>query len=136
MSAYVVDKAHVDALVTAGLVYGRRYPLRWGADHQHVLDHENAGEVGAMLWRENDRSVSYRYSEGPTGYGTDVPYEHKQRPVLSPVAVLKALDCYEYQTCEHPDWRQSQAYQFCDSLRRLVIGALDGYEAAAWEVTA
>jgi hypothetical protein len=53
---------------------------------------------------------------------------------LTPVEVLKAISCYEYQSCEHPEWEESEAKAFCEALRDLMIGRLPGYDEAAWEV--
>ena len=49
------------------------------------------------------------------------------------VEALKALDCYEYQSCEHPEWETSEAFEFCRAMRNLLIGCLPGYDAAQWE---
>ncbi len=61
----------------------------------------------------------------------------EMRFTKQPTAVegLSAIKCYEYQTCEHPEWEQSAAHAFCDALRDLLIGCLPGYEAAPWTWT-
>jgi hypothetical protein len=172
MSAYVVDKDHIDALVKAGLELGRPEhvgSLRWfwpeiteqdreqasrpgeaisngdvelARDRSHELRQEDAHRVGAMLWAENVRSVSFRYDTpedgdlpGPITFGVmDVAeYQYKPHPGwIEPVAVLKALDCFEYQSCEHPGWRASEAHAYCESLRGRAIGSLPGYREASW----
>jgi hypothetical protein len=55
--------------------------------------------------------------------------------VPSPAAVFKALDCYEYQSCEHAEWEDSEAKSFCDALRKRAGTKVPGYEEAPWEVT-
>ena len=179
MSAYVVDKAHIDALVRAGLVLPARQVqggrLRWFWPEITQADREatyqagaawgprsaqlaeerrreltpsaGADRVGAMLWSENVRSVCFRYDEpedadelpGPVGFGVlDVAgYRFGPGvflPDVDPVAVLKAIDGYEYQSCEHPGWEASEAHAFCEALRRAAIGCLPGYAEASWEV--
>src|SRR5262245_4325164 len=109
MSAFVVDKIHIDVLVSAGLRFSRPdMPMRWYLDDDacsHALTDETATKVGQMLWRENLRSVNYRYQENePETLYRFVPLPG--RP--DPVKVLKALSCFEYQACETPDWRQSE----------------------------
>jgi hypothetical protein len=47
---------------------------------------------------------------------------------------LKAISCYEYQSCEHPGWRKSEAHAFCEALRDMAIGCLPGYDDAPWEI--
>jgi len=108
---------------------------------------DTINEVGRMLLTENVRSVCYRYNEpmdsanlpGPVGFSLAeatfgyfhvVEYTH----LLTPVATLKALACYEYQSCEHPDWEGSESKAFCDALRHAAINALPGYEEADWEI--
>jgi hypothetical protein len=85
-----------------------------------------------MLLEQNIRGVNSRYcieGESETMYAFEV-----SRVSLDPVQVLKALQCYEYQACNDPGWKGSEARAFCDALRRLAIARLPGYEQAAWEV--
>jgi hypothetical protein len=159
MSAYIVANTHIDAPLTAGLYqpwchYG---PLRWfdseefesgcfqegepwGPEshrwfeqHRRELTTETAGQVGAMLWAENRRSVNHRYAEDEW----EEPYVFDRLlGVPAPVDTLKAIDGFEYQSCEHPTWRRSEAFAFCEALRRHVIRRLPGYnESDAWHVT-
>lgn len=113
---------------------------------QRELTDETCNEVGRMLMLECARSVSFRYNE-PIDAGTlpgpiDLnPYAETfhAKDVMrgirySAVQILKAIDCYEYQSCEHPDWETSEAKVFCDALRGLMIGRLDGYADAQWEI--
>jgi hypothetical protein len=101
------------------------------------LTDEIADEVGQMLVKENYDSVHHMY-EGSNQIikpVMDEPYMFSR--VLSkidPVQVLKAIDCYEYQSCEHPQWLESESRVFCQSLRARAINRLPGYDEAAWEV--
>ena len=158
MSAYVVDRAHIDALLTAGLYHAPQYPgdgcspLRWFdrdpaendghewyEQHSRMLLRETADAVGRMLWWENLRSVGYRYPDGelpgPVGLTAEEVHGYRFTPLHGypePVAVLSLLAGYEYQACEHPDWRASEARQFCDALRDRTISRLPGYDDAPW----
>ena len=157
MSAFMVPVEHIRAMVNAGLVtrYG---PLSWqtrdltdterahaylagqpwglGAsmvfrDAWRELTPATAGAVGAILLAENRRSVDYRYREDEI----EEVYTHGPSRLRHSVEVLKAIDCYEYQSCETPDWAQSEAHQFCQALRGLLIGQLPGYdEADSWPI--
>lgn len=160
MSAFVVSKAHIDAMVHAGLrvTVHRHSPLSWltpeelpgPADYQpgepwgptaietaqrarRTLTRETANQVGAMLWAENRRSVNHRYAEDEIEPGPYV-YARPRNDGYGPVAILKAIDCYEYQACEHPEWERSEAHAFCQALRKAMIHGLPGYEGAAWEI--
>lgn len=161
MSAFVVDKTHIDALVTAGLSGPRRYgDMRWlwpelsaederdayeagqpwgpravelAQERTHFLTDETAGRVGAMLWAENRASVNHRYDEDEW----EPPYEFKRLGgTVDPVIVLKAIACYEYQSCEHPDWERSEAHTFVRALEAKMIRSLPGYDdAPGWDIT-
>lgn len=48
------------------------------------------------------------------------------------IATPAALSCYEYQSCEHPEWEGSRARGFCSEFRDCLIATLPGYEDASW----
>jgi hypothetical protein len=94
--------------------------------------------VGQMLWSENLRSVQCRYEDTkPTELpGTDdIPLYDAHAPwpqPIDPVEVLKAADCYEYQSCEHPGWETSESRSFIMRLRQRAWQHLPGYDDAPW----
>lgn len=157
MSAFVVNCRHIDALLTAALsgrphggtmtwLVGECEPTDfergqvWGSTalencniRRRELTHENATYVGRMLLFENRRSVAHRYDSDFEIEADPYEYRRYQAP-FGPVDVLKALDCFEYQACEHPTWPKSEAFAFIEALRSRAIHALPGYEDAAWEV--
>jgi hypothetical protein len=163
MSAFIVSKKHIDALVGAAIAYKGRgiQAFRWIApnpfqsgnssyDVDCALDLVNADQVGRMLWKENIRSVCHRYpekdraelSEAFSGYREAAEYAdaetYRFRRLLDTLpalpALLKAIDCYEYQSCEHPEWEVSSARAFCQALRKTLIQQLPGYDAAPWGI--
>lgn len=154
MSAFICDKAHIVYLVTAAMSRSLNHygSFSWyfpdatqpcGKQRGELAcnDYEKAAEIANMLWRENIKSVSYRYPgessdtlPGPVG-GNFVITERDIcvfHPPIDPVQVLKSCDCYGYQTCEHPEWESSEAYAFIDSLRHHAWSSLPGYDAANW----
>lgn len=139
MSAFIVSAGHIDYLVSAAIAANIPYGgVRW---EDARIELGNADAVGAALWRENVASVAYRYADsahaglpGPIGGDDPDAYTLHQYVTLAPVQVLKAIDCYVYQSCEHPAWSDSEARRFCDALRRGVIGRLPGYDDAEWEI--
>ena len=160
MSAYVVSDNHLAYLVHAGLAYGRRSPVRWQApdteeppglaDHeagspwgptsletmqrkQRTLTKDTADTTMLMLYAANVVSVNYRYDQAEP-YEHIPRYRHSDRHNLNAVAVLKALNGYEYQACESPDWERSEAHAFCQALKGAAIHALPGYDEAAWSI--
>lgn len=161
MSAFIVAKVHIDALVTAAL---NRYPgdmgplswfsrplspgetavayevgEPWGSEAPRISKYlrreatsEEADRIGQMLMRENLLSVNHRYRESRTeGIYT---YEETSMCEVDPMVILKAISCYEYQSCEHPGWEHSEAHDFCRALRLRMIHLLPGYEEAPWEI--
>lgn len=46
--------------------------------------------------------------------------------------ILKLLDGYSYQSCEHPEWEGSWAKTFVDTVRLYTIPKLAGYRDAPW----
>lgn len=147
MSAYVVSRAHIRFLVDAAMCFraDRHGPFRWyHAGESHLLTRETEDATGLMLWNENVKSVSYRYQgeseetlPGPCYDGPRYGYEHPCRgetlhKSIKPTDVLKAIACYEYQTCEHPEWPESEAQTFCRTLRDAAIWALPGMDDGPW----
>jgi hypothetical protein len=144
MSAFVVDRYHIVYLVKAAreAAIRLRSPLRWGDGH--TLDASvSVTEMVALaqlLWDENRSSVSYRYDAlvglpGPIDEDYIIRAGDFQRfswVNWSPVDVLKAIDCYQYQSCEHPGWQTSEAKAFTDALRRAWTHLVPGYDEAPW----
>jgi hypothetical protein len=154
VSAFIVDREHVDALVTLAVkgpaAGGYWHGARWFRTVENMsladivgADYSNADTLGQMLWTENVRSIHARYPDtleggtypGPCDFtpedvmGYTWPMSGRQ---LTAIEGLKALDGYEYQACEHAEWPDSEAYRFCDALRRALVSCLPGYSEASW----
>lgn len=155
MSAWICSDRHIAALIGAGFVYARHGALKWRATDEvpdtayqagspwgpglsqivwRELTTETAERTGAMLVAENRRSVNHRYAESEIE--TIFQYDHRTATAdarkLGPVALLKLVNCYEYQSCETPEWPQSEAFRFCETLRATLVHSLPGYEDAPW----
>jgi len=150
MSAFVVDKVHIDAILRAGLSMGRKlgYNPSWykkKAETRIYLMDETASAVGQMLIDACVRSVGHRYGDspltdlpGPCDAYWVLPYEYKPNfaaRIPSPVETLKLIYCYIYQSCEDPDFYESEAFDICEALRHSAIKSLQGYDEAPWEWT-
>jgi len=149
MSAFVVNRRHIDAIVTGALEVARRQrsgSFRWYVEGEgaRALTQDNADEIGQMLWTENIISVQTRYPDwesaglpGPIDLDPDAVYvfERLAQP-LTPIELIKALNCYEYQSCEHDGWRESGnvARALVEALTAQAIRYVDGYDDAPWEV--
>ena len=92
-----------------------------------------------MLLDECVRSVGERYNDsevtdlpGRSDAEYLIPFKFKLGYNLPAVVILKQISCYEYQSCETDDWKDTEAYAFCQSLRHATIDRLPGYEEAPW----
>lgn len=130
MSAFILGETHIGAMVATWLRLDKS-PY-W--DGRRVRSDDFAA-LCAVLAAENARSVNYRYQTHDPQEASVVTRPWDQYADLSPVALLKACDCYEYQTCETPDWRDTPAMDLCDRIRSAAVRALPGYEDADWDVT-
>lgn len=90
-----------------------------------------ADELCKLLAEENARSINSRYHtpEKPTLAVSDfAPFNRNVIRDYTPFVLLKAIACYEYQSCEHSTWYESKAHEICQRLRRDLITQLAGWE--------
>ena len=138
MSAWIVALAHIDVLVLADVQFGVPY------DGPAAVGPQAIAIVGADLWTENHRSVNYRYGEDSEPPTYPAP---TAEVTLDPVAAVKAVDCFAYQSCEHPGWNSSRAADYCTRLRAAALDGLRlepgdptdrgypvGYDQAPWGI--
>lgn len=143
MSAWIVSREHIDVMIATGLQYGRsgwQGNLSWrvaeGENEYRELTRESADEVGRMLWRENVRSIEYRYPDtvdnrdypGPISFEREQADEYTYTPPriagLSAGEAFKLVACYDYQSCETDDWLETEAYRFCRALEAAIAASL------------
>lgn len=120
MSAFVVSPATIDVIVTFV-----------AQDSRQSLNpiYATFDEFGQDLFEANVRSVNHRYNEA------DEAPAYSWRPVagVTPVQVLKALQCLEYQSCEVDGWSSSPMAGEFERIRSYAISALPGYDEAPWD---
>jgi hypothetical protein len=135
MSAWVVEREHIDVLIAFGLSkpsekpYWRResYAEPFGSVVGYAeLRHDTADEVGGMLWQENVASVCARYEDDTADdYAEVFDYAYRDPGcVMTPGEALKAIGCLEYQSCEHDGWADSEAKRCLDALEARAVGML------------
>jgi len=142
MSAYVVNKSHINAMVLSAMHVRYGGGLSWYHNgERHQLNELNANQVGQMLLDENVKSVCCRYDDsemtdlpGRSDAEYLIPFQyhlvHNIPNALHTIAITK---CYMYQSCEHPEWEQSEACTFCQALISNKIADLPGYDDAPWD---
>lgn len=126
MSAWIVDRNHLDLLLTAA--------IDWD-----VITADQADAIGRMLWKENLTSVAYCYPHdrdgdrpGPDGFrDRDVDtYQHRPYPGrIDPEVVATAAHSLRYQSCGHPGWLDSTAMQWLNRLHQLATDRIPAYLA-------
>src|SRR3954465_2563656 len=105
MSAFIVSDQHIHAIVSFAVMCQARtnstafYGTRKHTDLREPADRT---KLGQLLLKENYKSVGHRYREADDFSGD---YRFKQVTVPSAVEMLKLLSCLDYQSCEHPDYR-------------------------------
>lgn len=107
MSAWTVAQGHIDVLVNALFEYG-------------VVDPSTNGrELGQELWHENHLSINHLYSEStPT---PDYVLTTTEAPLM-PDAIFEAVSCFVYQSCEHPEWKDSRSLKLMIGLKAAAEG--------------
>jgi hypothetical protein len=169
MSAYIVDKAHIDALVTVAVLGPVTEPsaynttgwtgpraagwdgITWSQVPRRVAEalqgaprrkaeFDTGDEVGQVLVDANVASIEYRYPDtightencpGPCEPYWVEPYAWKGGRRLTALQALAAINGFEYQACERPDWEDSEAYRLLESLKASLVHFIPGYRAAA-----
>ena len=133
MSAYLMDQGVVDGLVKTAVSYGGAvgFAYPFGRAQRQFLNAANANRLVTLMLCENYQSVSYRYRGEPLE-DLPGPYDSKffaqaldgtyqmvdlLRRDLDPIDVIAGVDCYDYQSCEHDGWDDSEAKAFCETLR-------------------
>lgn len=129
MSAYLVEREHIEYLVEAAVDKGI-------CSEGHLIRRGNASEIGQMLWDENQRSLGARY-EGRHGSHDPAPRygEHvglSKSPSADPAQLAKACNCYSYQACETDDWETTPAFRLISKLIASTTRNLPGYDRAKW----
>lgn len=160
MSAFVVNKTHIDLLVRAAIQASRpNNKFSWwqvdaegkyagwreldeyaDGSEEDYWEHKakcSPSRLGQILVSENVASVSYRYPDdnpeagdlpGPIDAYYMAPYVYEDPRVnLNAGQVFAAIDCLDYQSCEHPGWETSEAYALLRSLRDAYCRKVEGY---------
>jgi hypothetical protein len=148
----MVSKAHVDALVELALAgpSDRRHGgpgwawnpfvyytgLHQDRPERHQVTWLEADECGRMLAAANALSVRTLYlnadgmvpewADGERYCHTGIHFTPYRRPTA--VEGLYLIQRFEYQACEARGWHRSQAAAFCDTLRRVLIRFLPGFD--------
>jgi hypothetical protein len=125
MSAFLCNKSHITALAA----YAAKRDRMLGCSPDPKV-------VGKMLHDENVKSFNYRYDDR---YAEETRSPFKlciwaQNHDFSTIQIIKAAGCLRYQSCEHPEYENSEAAKLVNAIIDQAVTELDGYETAAWEI--
>ena len=106
MSAYLCDDVHLATLAVA-------YADLVG------MPPDFAQNLADALKLANLRSVNHLYAEDTPFEGCSLA-QHQAR-TRTPAELMAMLDCWEYQSCERPEWQGSQIQQLGQALRAQFV---------------
>lgn len=134
MSAFQVTESHIGAILRW---YLTDCPPHLRSSWRGFMspNPNDADDMMNALAAENAQSVAYRYpgiSTEPVLAADNVRLSRYAK--LAPVAVIKACQCLEYQSCEHPTWDKSDAKYLLEQIQSAAIASLPGYSQAAWAI--
>jgi hypothetical protein len=117
MSAYLVTENHIEYLVDA-LTNPRNDMI---TSCNHYAGTTDPQELGQILWDENARSVNHRYKETESA----PPFTYRRKCYnTDPLQVLASIRCYNYQTCETPDYDETKAGKLIHRLQSAIISRM------------
>ena len=64
----------------------------------------------------------------------NTPIRFRYENNRSPVQILKACQCYDYQACETEGYEQTDAQRITRAIAAHAINNLDGYDKAEWSI--
>lgn len=130
MSAFIVCKNHIDVLVKYANLYN--VWVSYGNPSKLFKCDDDLDRTGQVLYNENVRSYNYRYPHAQEDTIEEYHWNINTRS-RGPVEVLKACNCYLYQTCETPGYKDTIAWKIVEAIKEHAIELLPGYNEAQWE---
>lgn len=132
MSCNILDHAHINALVS----YAVRHNLLCYT--KTIGSPLSPTDAGKMLMQENVRSFCFRYKEtveeNQWFVDTFTWRQTAKDSMRTPIQIIKACDCYDYQACETSDYWDTPAAKLVSMIRKDAIRNLSGYEEAEWSI--
>lgn len=128
MSAYIVDRNTITYLVKAA----EHFDMYWNDNRLKRCEDGYFVLLAQMLWDENIKSVQYLYPDcreslanapGPIGEDFKIVEADASKiyPSFNGWTILRACQTYEYQSCEHPTWDNSEAKRFIECLTAYAL---------------
>jgi hypothetical protein len=111
VSAFLCSARHLSALANATRALSRSYVRSLVPIGANWLQQPEEEEVFNVLFEANMDSLKARYPDAPhlSDHWCGTYTYLVTQPVPAAVAVLKLVQCYEYQACEHDGERGMEA---------------------------
>jgi hypothetical protein len=134
MSAYLLDSNDF-AVIAQYAGEAKRCPYFYNLDSKSEIEVENVPALAVLLAQENIKSLEHRYPGQPAGgfltqgqTVTDFLLEVSQKSRrlqghLDLAHVKRILFSYDYQSCEHPDYHQSDAHHVVRVIKDQLLDA-------------
>lgn len=143
MSAFVVENNHINAILNYLHEHSKKNTCKYVSNY-NLTDHEDLTKIGQILLDENIRSVAFRYkaktelifADFATSQQQKFDFVLNQKQKFTSIQILKALHCLEYQSCESPCFKSTQAYELIHEIEYITICNLQGYAEAEWTLAA
>jgi len=123
---YLVQAAQSNQVGTKNLqhfYYNYKGLKKIGYDH-------GFSRIATLLDIENAKSIFSRYSD----FSRLSDFSSPKWSVFDPLQVIKSIDFFCYQSCEHEGFYDSEAYSFLKSLKNKAIDSLPGYDDKVWGI--
>jgi hypothetical protein len=130
MSAFLLSNKHIATLINSARPKFEADSFSYRYKEEVFYSNGDRGRLGQVLMEQNYRSINTRYNEK-----TAAPkFADDWNTSADPVVILKACDCYDYQSCETDDYEQTEAYVIVQAIRHRNISRLPGYDKAPWGI--
>jgi hypothetical protein len=126
MSAFLCSSEHISRIVNASEPRElMRSPDAGMSDAEYTF---------AVLVAENRASLMARYETDDSDYELEYRRKRPSDDFAKPIAIIKLIQSYSYQSCEHDGWEASEAHRWVASLEHGLLMKIPGYEQAEWAV--
>lgn len=131
MSAFVVSKNHINALVN----FARQCNMAFNFEDEilYTRSFDDCQKIVAILEKANVDSVNARYYENET----ELIYQFKLlSKKYSPIQIIKACQCLDYQCCEVDNWttQENFACRIIEWIKDEAIRHLADYDNLDWAI--
>lgn len=128
MSTLLLSENHINTLVT----YAAHREVKYFIDGQWNEVNGFECMLADYLLRINEDMFKQRYSTDVHTHGQYEPVKNIKS--ISPVQIIKAAQCYEYNCDDWSLWEQSTAKAFIEALINSATYILPGYDDAQWAI--